>query len=199
MSVTWHITDNIQGAAAVIHFTSPDSPFGQPRNAIISQTFASAIGIGIAKLFAMNPHAAALPELGGPLACAITTALMVLTNTTHPPAGATALLAATQGLSVGWFMMPIVILEVVLMLAVSLLINNIQRRYPVYWWTPRSLSRQCEEDIEKVKKDESSFTEAMSSGPPQIVVRQDELYIPDNIWITAEERELLETLSQRLK
>lgn len=187
----------------MIHFTSPDSPFGQPRNAIISQTFASAIGIGIAKLFAMNPHAAALPELSGPLACAITTALMILTNTSHPPAGATALLAATQGLSMGWFMMPIVVLEVVLMLAVSLLINNIQRRYPVYWWTSRSLSHQRDEDIERAKRDEpsitSSFTEGVSSHPVQIVIRQDDMFIPDNVWITAEEREMLESLSQRLR
>lgn len=131
---------------------------------------------------------------------------MVLTNTSHPPAGATALLAATIAKNVGWFLMPVVILETVLMLAVALLINNIQRRYPVYWWTPSSLSRQREEDIEQAKKEEppiipssSSFSEGMSDQPVQIVIREDDLFIPDNIWITAEEREVLETLSHRLR
>lgn len=190
-----------QGAAAVLEFAAIDSPFAQPRNVILSQVFASAIGIGIAKLFALNPHAAALPELSGPLACAIVTALMVLTNTSHPPAGATAVVAVTQSAGMGWFFMPVVILESVLMLAVALLINNIQRRYPVFWWTPQSLSHERDEDIEKAKQEEPevSPSTSLSDQPVQIVVRREEVFVPDNVWITAEERGVLETISHRLK
>lgn len=102
--------------------------------------------------------------------------------------------------------MPVVIVETVLMLAVSLLINNIQRRYPVYWWTPHSLSQKRDQDIEQAKKEEpsmfpstSSFSEGMSHQPVQIVIRREDLFIPDNVWITAGEREVLETISCRLR
>ncbi|RMJ26351.1 HPP family [Aspergillus sp. HF37] len=62
------------GAAAVLEFSAIESPFAQPRNAVVSQVIASVIGVAISKLFGLNPNAKALPELGGPLACAITTA-----------------------------------------------------------------------------------------------------------------------------
>lgn len=195
-----------KGAAAVLQFALIDSPFAQPRNAILGQVIASAIGVGIAKLFALNPHAEALPELSAPLACAIVTAVMVLTNTSHPPAGATAVLAVTEGAGMGWWLIPVVILESTLMVAVACLINNIQRRYPAYWWTPVALSRKREEDVEKAKKEEaevisssSSVKESLSEQPIQIVIRRDEVIMPDNIWITAEEREVLETISHRLR
>ncbi|EYE94740.1 HPP family protein [Aspergillus ruber CBS 135680] len=194
------------GAAAVLQFALIDSPFAQPRNAILSQVIASVIGVGIAKLFALNPHAAALPELSAPLACAIVTAVMILTNTSHPPAGATAVLAVTEGTGMGWWLIPVVILESTLMVAVACVINNIQRRYPAYWWTPLALSRKREEDVEKAKKEEpgvisgsSSARESLSEQPIQIVIRRDEVIMPDNIWITAEEREVLETISHRLR
>lgn len=195
-----------KGAAAVLQFALIDSPFAQPRNAILGQVIASAIGVGIAKLFALNPHAEALPELSAPLACAIVTAVMVLTNTSHPPAGATAVLAVTEGAGMGWWLIPVVILESTLMVAVACLINNIQQRYPAYWWTPVALSRKREEDVEKAKKEEaevisssSSVKESLSEQPIQIVIRRDEVIMPDNIWITAEEREVLETISHRLR
>lgn len=200
------MTDIGKGAAAVLEFALIDSPFAQPRNALFGQVIASAIGVGIAKLFALNSHAAALPELSAPLACAIVTAVMVLTNTSHPPAGATAVLAVTEGAGMGWWLMPVVILETTLMLAVACLINNIQRRYPAYWWTPQTLSRKREEDIEKAKAKEpedmsssSSASETLSQQPVQIVIRRGEVIMPDNIWITAEEREVLETISHRLQ
>lgn len=189
-----------------MQFALIDSPFAQPRNAILSQVIASVIGVGIAKLFALNPHAAALPELSAPLACAIVTAVMILTNTSHPPAGATAVLAVTEGTGMGWWLIPVVILESTLMVAVACVINNIQRRYPAYWWTPLALSRKREEDVEKAKKEEpgvisgsSSARESLSEQPIQIVIRRDEVIMPDNIWITAEEREVLETISHRLR
>lgn len=192
----------------MLEFAVIDSPFAQPRNAFLGQVFASVVGVGIAKLFALNPHANALPELSAPLACAITTALMVLTNTSHPPAGATAVLAVTEAAaSVGWWLIPVVVLETVLMLAVALVVNNIQRRYPTYWWTPQSLSRQRQEDIEEAGKKEpevipstSSPSESLSSKQPvQIVIRRDEVLMPDNIWITAEEQEVLHTISHRIQ
>lgn len=189
----------------MLQFALIDSPFAQPRNAILGQVIASVIGVGIAKLFALNPHAAALPELSAPLACAIVTAIMILTNTSHPPAGATAVLAVTEGAGMGWWLIPVVTLESTLMVAVACVINNIQRRYPAYWWTPVALSRKREDDVERAKKEEpevvssSSSAKSLSEQPIQIVIRRDEVIMPDNIWITTEEREVLETISHRLR
>ena len=60
---------------------------------------------------------------------------MTVTKTVYPPAGATALLAAVdpQVERLGWYLVPLVLLSAAITLLVSLLINNIQRRYPTYW------------------------------------------------------------------
>ncbi|KAE8153526.1 HPP family-domain-containing protein [Aspergillus avenaceus] len=194
------------GAAAVLEFSAVESPFAQPRNAVLSQVMASAIGIGIGKLFALNAHAHSLPQIGGALACAITTAVMVLTKTVHPPAGATALLAVTEGGKIGWFLVLIMFLGCVMMQAVALLINNIQRRFPVYWWTPESLSRPKLVDPEIAGgKKESSWTPSSSSDddvtnvPAQIVLQEGKVSVPDNVLITAEEMAMLEKISERIR
>lgn len=63
---------------------------------------------------------------------------MQMTATTHPPAGATALLAAVNDevIAIGWYYLPVILLSSALVLVSALLINNIQRRYPVYWFEP---------------------------------------------------------------
>ena len=63
---------------------------------------------------------------------------MQFTKTTHPPAGATALLAAVDDviLALGWYYLPVVLLSSTMVLVSALLVNNIQRRYPVFWWEP---------------------------------------------------------------
>ncbi|KAJ3994490.1 hypothetical protein F5050DRAFT_1773890 [Lentinula boryana] len=63
---------------------------------------------------------------------------MQMTTTTHPPAGATALLAAVspEVYVMGWYYLPVVFLSSTLVLISALLVNNVQRRYPVFWFTP---------------------------------------------------------------
>ncbi|KKK22758.1 hypothetical protein ARAM_003908 [Aspergillus rambellii] len=192
------------GAAAVLEFCAIESSLAQPRNAILSQFIASVIGVSIAKLFALNPHAHSMPELGGALACAITTAIMLLTNTVHPPAGATALLAVTEAYAVGWWLIPIMLLGCVLMLAVALLINNIQRRFPLYWWTPQTLSEpQPTEDPERGEKEEESSVSASDLGiadePMRIIIQKGQVLVPDEFWLSVEERELLEQIRDRIQ
>ena len=69
--------------------------------------------------------------LSGSLATALAVVAMQITGMTHPPAGATALLAAVNpdiyGLS--WYYLPVVLLSSVLILFTALMFNNIQRRY----------------------------------------------------------------------
>ena len=63
---------------------------------------------------------------------------MQITQTTHPPAGATALLPATNDevWDMSWYYLPVVLLSSTMILAVALLVNNIHRRYPVFWISP---------------------------------------------------------------
>lgn len=132
-----------QGAAAVLEFYAVDSPLSQPRNMILGQLISSIIGVGINRGFTQvssssSPQRyAELRWLAGALSCACSTVAMGLTGTVHPPAGATALLAVTDDsvARLGWMLVPLVLLSGTLMLVVALLINNVQRAFPVYWWT----------------------------------------------------------------
>ncbi|KAK3313656.1 HPP family-domain-containing protein [Apodospora peruviana] len=139
------------GAAAVLDFYAIESPLAQPRNAILGQLIASVVGVGICKLFAL-----ASPEdfesirwLGAALSCAAATALMALTGTVHPPAGATALMAVLDDdvADLGWFLIAPVMLGCAVMLTMALLVNNVQRRFPFYWWTPEETGQYWRENL----------------------------------------------------
>ncbi|CAG9956369.1 unnamed protein product [Clonostachys rosea f. rosea IK726] len=146
------------GAAAVLEFYAIESPLAQPRNAFFGQIISAVVGVAICKLFLLSDDFESLRWLGGALACASATALMALTKTVHPPAGATALLAVTDDkiVGMGWFLLPVMMLGCVLMLSVAMLINNLMRRFPVYWWTP--------EDLRKGKRHEMLETKLSNHG-----------------------------------
>lgn len=76
------------GASTVLLFAAPSSPLSQPANIVGGHVLASAIGLAA---FALVPTAYAAS------ACAIGVAVaaMVAFRIVHPPAGATALVAAT--------------------------------------------------------------------------------------------------------
>lgn len=121
-----------------MEFYSIESPLAQPRNAILGQLIAAVTGVSVARLFSLSSTFHDIQWVAGALACASATALMALTKTVHPPAGATALLAVVDDRlrAMGWLFIPLVLLSCALMLGVALLLNNIERQFPVYWWTP---------------------------------------------------------------
>ncbi|KAG5917547.1 hypothetical protein E4U53_004194 [Claviceps sorghi] len=132
---------------------------------------------------------------------------MALTKTVHPPAGATALLAVVDAalVRIGWFLLPVVLLGSALMLAVALLVNNIERRFPVYWWTPgacgrRSRRRGCADgDEQSPSSDEPApHLPKTHRRPREIVIRRGELVLPRHMVLSPEEERLLETMSHRL-
>ncbi|GAO13205.1 hypothetical protein UVI_02025540 [Ustilaginoidea virens] len=204
------------GAAAVLEFYTIEAPLAQPRNAIVGQLIATVIGIAVAKLFQLNHEFERVRWVAGALACALATALMALTKTVHPPAGATALLAVvdTTLVRIGWFLLPVVMLGCALMLGVALLVNNIQRRFPIYWWTPDNLGR-TEPILQRPTSDEVKEhapdpqpSWARDSGPrfnsglqhPQevVVIKRGVVLVPGHMYLTQEEAQLLETMSLRL-
>ncbi|KAF9882629.1 hypothetical protein FE257_005824 [Aspergillus nanangensis] len=129
------------GASAVLIFCAIESPLGQPRALIFGHFLSALVGICITKLFSLIPDEARFNSvrwLAASLSSALAIVVMDATGTTHPPAGATALLPATDDAvwKLSWYFLPVVLLSSTLLLVVALLINNIQRRYPVFWIAP---------------------------------------------------------------
>ncbi|KAF4589706.1 HPP family protein [Ophiocordyceps camponoti-floridani] len=218
------------GAAAVLEFCTIESPLAQPRNAILGQIISAVAAIIVAKLFQLSNHFDQVRWVGGALACASATALMNLSGTVHPPAGATALLAVVDPriVRLGWLLLPVIMLGCGLMLVLALLVDNIDRRFPLYWWTAQSLScaKQNENQAEcRCGSSSSSSSSGSSSNGgvdddeettigsppviahydailpdsrPEIVVGRGRILVPKHVILSVEEERLLHFMSQRL-
>jgi len=133
---------------------------------------------------------------------------MLLTNTVHPPGGASAVLAATDPVitAMGWYFAGLVLWGTTLMVIVGLAVNNIQRQFPMYWWTPLDLKR-ANKDNEETMPDARGGVERKESEAEQVYGRDDErihitgaaVLLPEDLSLNAEESELLESLSERLR
>ncbi|KAJ5146288.1 HPP family protein [Penicillium bovifimosum] len=129
------------GASAVLVYGAIESPLAQPRALIFGHFFSALTGICVTKLFSLMPDEEkfnSLRWLAASLSSAIAIVVMQITETTHPPAGATALLPAVDEAvwAMSWYYLPVVLLSSAMILAVALVVNNIQRRYPVFWISP---------------------------------------------------------------
>ena len=120
------------GASAVLIYGVILSPLAQPRNLIGGHVLSAVIGVAVFQIGGDN-----FVSAGVAVALAIVT--MMLTDTVHPPGGATALIAVIGGETVHelgflYVLMPAG-LGALLLLMVALVVNNIPktRRYPVYW------------------------------------------------------------------
>ncbi|ODM17065.1 hypothetical protein SI65_07464 [Aspergillus cristatus] len=129
------------GASAVLCYGAIDAPLAQPRALIFGHFLSALVGICITKLFSLMPDEErfnSLRWLAASLSSAVAIVVMQVTQTTHPPAGATALLPAVDDAiwELSWYFLPVVLLSSVIIMAVALLLNNIQRRYPTFWIAP---------------------------------------------------------------
>ncbi|GAB7347758.1 hypothetical protein MBLNU459_g5307t1 [Dothideomycetes sp. NU459] len=200
------------GASAILDYNCIRTPLAQPRNAFFGQTFSALIGVAIAKLFQLRSDFEALRWVAGAVCCACASLAMALTNTTHPPGGATAVLAATntQIIAMGWIYVPFVMLGSVVMLTVALLVNNVQRQYPVYWWTAvdlrararardkLALEKTVSRDSEQVLRGQSVARH--SHGDPEaIVIAADHMFLPDAFDLDPDEVAVLARLQARLR
>ncbi len=113
--------------------------------------------------------------------------------------------------SLGWYLLPLVLLSTALTLITSLLVNNIQRQYPIYWWTPAKVGRACSEgDIEKAST-KTAVTSGSSNSLAKAVtltestyghsirIAADDIMVPDSFDLTGEERSMLEIIQDRLR
>ncbi|KAL9119484.1 MAG: hypothetical protein Q9187_003960 [Circinaria calcarea] len=129
------------GASTVLLYGAIESPLAQPRALIGGHIISSVVGVCTSKVFSLIPSEQRLESLrwlAGALSTATSIVLMEITATTHPPAGATALLAAINAdvYNMGWYLIPVILLSTMLMLVLAMIINNIQRRYPMFWFEP---------------------------------------------------------------
>jgi len=93
------LTFCLQGASAVLVYGAIESPLAQPRALLGGHFIAALIGICITKLFSLLSSEQRFDELrwlAGSLSTATAIVAMQITETTHPPAGASALLAAVS-------------------------------------------------------------------------------------------------------
>lgn len=90
------------GATMVILFGLPQSPLAQPRNIILGHILTTSIGLAAASLIGVSPW-----SMG--LAVGLAVSAMLLTNTTHPPAGANPLVVMLAGESWGFLFMPVAV------------------------------------------------------------------------------------------
>lgn len=153
------------GASAVLDYNTLRSPLAQPRNAIIGHTLSAIVGVAVSKLFQLSPDFAHIQWVSGAVGAACASVVMSMTNTVHPPGGATAVLASTQAaiVGLGWMLVPFILLASLLMLCVALLFNNVLRQYPIYWWTSDDTGSQLRH-AKRNESDAQNVLEKQMSG-----------------------------------
>ncbi|KAF1914388.1 HPP family-domain-containing protein [Ampelomyces quisqualis] len=129
---------SVQGASAILCYGTIDVPLAQPRSLIFGHFFSGLVGVIVATIFQFNLDDDPFPRLqwlAASLATAIALIVMHLSKTTHPPAGATALLPCIDQhiWALRWYYLPVLLLSSAIVLVTALMVNNIQRQYPKFW------------------------------------------------------------------
>ncbi|KAL4443756.1 hypothetical protein ABPG75_011493 [Micractinium tetrahymenae] len=120
------------GASAVLVFAVLESKMSQPRNFLGGQFLSAVVGITVRVIIHQ-------PWIAGPVGMSLALVLMQLTSTTHPPGGATALIASTLTTLPKWhgysFLITVLVGSLTMQL-IALVVNNLdpRRRYPSFWY-----------------------------------------------------------------
>ncbi|CAA9966921.1 HPP family protein [Pyrenophora teres f. maculata] len=149
------------GASAILCYNAIDAPLAQPRSLIFGHFFSGLTGVIVATIFQFDLEKNPYPDLqwlAAALATAIALVVMHLTKTTHPPAGATALMPCVDQhiWALRWYFLPVLLLSSAVVLGTALVTMNVQRQYPKFWVAqiPPPPPKETKEP-EKVVKDES--------------------------------------------
>ncbi|TYR80913.1 HPP family protein [Priestia megaterium] len=115
------------GASCVLAFGVWNAPLSQPRNIIGGHFISTFVGLSMYHLFGNHPWTLAL-------GVGLAIALMMITKTTHPPAGANPLVVIIGASSWSYLFTPVLIGAVVIVI-VALIVNNLRsnRSYPTFW------------------------------------------------------------------
>ncbi|KAB7704472.1 HPP family protein [Bacillus aerolatus] len=115
------------GASCVLAFGAWNAPLSQPRNIIGGHLISTFVGLAVYYIFGNGPWAIGL-------AVGLAIAALMLTKTTHPPAGANPLVVMMGDYSWSFLFSPVLAGSVLIVLF-ALLINNLRsdRDYPTFW------------------------------------------------------------------
>ena len=105
------------GASLVLAMALPSSPLARPKNIILGHVIAASAGVITYQILGNNPL-----SIGIALGLAIY--LMLITDTTHPPAGANPILAVLGGESFDFILMPVA-LGAIFIVAFSITYNRL--------------------------------------------------------------------------
>lgn len=97
------------GASVVIVFGLPDSPLAQPKNVILGHLITAFIGVFFVQYIGVSPLTLAI-------ATGLGVTIMLLTKTTHPPAGANPILIMLSAQSWSFLVTPVLIGAVVIVI-----------------------------------------------------------------------------------
>jgi CBS-domain-containing membrane protein len=97
------------GATAVLVFGVPKSPLAQPKNVILGHLITAFIGIFFVQFIGVS-------QIDLAIATGLGVSVMLLTKTTHPPAGANPLLIMMSGQSWLFLVTPVLIGSVLIVL-----------------------------------------------------------------------------------
>lgn len=108
------------GATTVLVFGLPNSPLAQPKNVVLGHLITALIGVIFTQWIGVTPLTLAI-------ATGLGVSMMLLTKTTHPPAGANPILIMLSGQS-WWFLLFPVLSGVLIIVAVGRLFQLLQGR-----------------------------------------------------------------------
>ena len=121
------------GASAVLVFGAMKSPLAQPRSVVFGHCLSAFVGITISRFV----HADEAIVLS--LAVSLAIGIMLVTNTVHPPGGATAFVTAGGGELINnlgyWYILCPCLAGTSIMILLALFINNLspKHKYPLFW------------------------------------------------------------------
>ncbi len=115
------------GASAILVYGVPDAPLSQPRNVFFGHTVSATMGVLTYSLLGLSWWSAAI-------GVSLALVMMLITKTTHPPGGATALVAVLNQAHPIFILTPVAAGAAILIL-VGIVVNNVSpnRSYPRYW------------------------------------------------------------------
>jgi CBS-domain-containing membrane protein len=115
------------GASCVLIFGFPDVPFSQPRNVIGGHFLSSLIGLLCLTLFGATWWSVSI-------AVGTAIAVMMITRTTHPPAGSNPVIIYLLKPAWSFLLFP-TLLGAILLVVIAVICNNLanEGKYPKYW------------------------------------------------------------------
>lgn len=96
-SLTNHYLVASFGATGVLIFAAPGSPFSRPKNVFLGHLFSAAIGLCTVVVFEQLGCFDDLHWVACGIAVSVAIVVMTVTDTIHPPGGATALVFVISG------------------------------------------------------------------------------------------------------